>query len=242
MSDAQGYFIFYDLPISQEAIEVCISTVDSDRRVGVPLCIILPHDQISTEIGPLLLSPTLSLSNPNILQDQTVFASGRTIPNEDVYISFFELIPQNISQNINSMANKVLNFQANASDLPILSAKSDAFGEYSVTLPTSKSLGYRLFAKASYKKQPTPKSQTLKYEVISTAYNWFYLLLPLMLLLLVLAIITAALIYYDKKTGKISKTMQRIIQRQLKPAGVRLYLKLKRLEYNFQDLLRSHRR
>src|SRR3989338_961910 len=62
-SDRTGYFLFKDISIALEAKEICISAIDTERRSSFPLCIALPNTLKPTEIGPLLLSPTLSLSS-----------------------------------------------------------------------------------------------------------------------------------------------------------------------------------
>src|SRR4030042_6305811 len=58
-SDQTGYFNFQKLAISDEAKEICLTTIDSERRTGFPLCISVPESNDITEIGPVILSPTL---------------------------------------------------------------------------------------------------------------------------------------------------------------------------------------
>jgi hypothetical protein len=75
-SQSDGYFIFDHLTIPRMSQDLCLTSQDESNRLSNPVCIPEPPLANSyTEIGPILLSPTLSLD----LQNQ--YSSGQSIPN-----------------------------------------------------------------------------------------------------------------------------------------------------------------
>ena len=89
ISDKTGLFRFssvYNFTYSYP--ELCIQAVDSEKRTTQPTCIPpLPNDNLTPlEVGPILLSPTLSLSNNKVVTDSESYLSGKTTPNTKVNI------------------------------------------------------------------------------------------------------------------------------------------------------------
>ncbi len=239
-SDKDGYFLIDPLPVANEALEICVTTIDTERRTGFPFCLELPDTEKPTEIGPILLSPTLSLSQGAIWQKQFAEASGQTIPNTTVEISFFETASSisNTKAFFNTLS-KILNPTAEAAGIPIISAKTDAKGNFSVNMPNYKPLTYRIFAKAYFENSPTLKSQTLIFQVNPYAeYLWRYVI-PKIFLFLFLFFILLYLAYMESKTKRLRRALVRFNERKLKPFEVRARLRLQRLLYNFQEYLRS---
>jgi hypothetical protein len=239
-SDNDGYFNFENLLLSDQAREICIDTLDSEKRISFPLCLTAPLPDSQKEIGPVLLPPTLSLSNKEIWQDKSSFALGKTIPESDVFVSFFTDTKKTLSLRVIFTAEKFLRPSAQASDLPILKTRSDANGNFSFSLPTANAIGYRLFAKTFFENSFTPKSQTLTYSLRTYLEYFLLFILPR---LIIFAICFAALTYlaimeYKTKKGRAFLTL--FIEKKLKPSEVRLYLKLQRLQYNFRDWLKKH--
>lgn len=241
-SDKTGYFLINDVPVSGEAKEICITTIDSERRVGFPLCISLPDTNKPKEIGPLLLSPTLSLSEGTIWQNQKAAASGRTIPNETVYVSFFEVLPASISDRVAARLQKIFHPTALAFDLPLLAISSDEKGAFSFNLPSSKAVGYRLYAKSEYKGNPTPKSSTLSFLIGAYASYFLLYILPWLVFLIILALVVAAMIWYERKTHVFSFYAEQFTEKKLRPIGVQLRLQLRHGSYRFREFLKSYRK
>jgi hypothetical protein len=242
-SDPKGYFLFEDLSISKEAKEICLSTIDTQKRVGFPLCVALPDTDKPTEIGPLLLSPTLSLSTASLIQNDSAHGTGKTVPNEEVFISFFE------NSNSKSKAVKVAEFiehfffpQTYANTRPILQTKSDNSGTFSFNLPTARASTYRLFARSFYEGAPTPKSQTLTFYIAAFIVGIFIFLLRLLLYLLIFLILAGPLIYFEVKTKKGRFYFALFIEKQWKPFEVRSRLALRRLWYGLRESWHSHQK
>lgn len=241
-SDRTGYFQINELPVSEQAKELCLTTIDAQRRTGFPLCINIPETDLPAEIGPLLLSPTLSLSIPIIWQNQTAYLSGQTIPETEVVVSFFEVPVTNLAFNLTSRLSKLVRFQAWAFDLPILTTTSDTKGNYSTNLPSSKAVGYRVFTKAVYKNSPTPKSQTLIFS-IGAIINYFYrYILPWILFILMIILASSWTVAYEVKTKKGRVALRRFNEKRLKPFAVRAALSLRRIWYNLREWWRSRQR
>ncbi|MCL4338103.1 hypothetical protein M1271_00260 [Patescibacteria group bacterium] len=238
-SDRTGYFVIDPLPISQEAKEICVTTIDSEKRSGFPTCISLPDSNKPTEIGPLLLSPTLSLSQGSILQSGKALASGRTIPSSEVVLSFFAVPNSSLSEKLTGAIASTFIPDVEAADLPLLTSVSDQKGFFSINLPTSKAVGYRLFAKAYFKKDPTPKSSTLAFTITPYSEYWLRNVLPILLFLLLLVILLAFGAYKEYKTHKLRKWLDMTIETKIKPFIVRSRLKARRAWYNLKSALKS---
>lgn len=234
-SDKTGYFIIDPLPVSQEAREICLTTIDASQRYGFPLCIDLPEIDKPTEIGPLLLAPTISLSSGSLVQlsKTQAIATGQTLPDAEVQIVFFD--------NEGKKLSDYLIPKAYAKSVAKITTKTDQKGNYSISLPTNKVAAFRLFTKAYYKDMPTPKSQTLIFSVSSYIRWWIINVLPKIIILMLFAILAVYLVYFEKKTGKGRLLWAEVIETRLKPFGVRASLTLRRIWYDFRERLPSNR-
>lgn len=126
--------------------ELCIQLIDSKRRSTQPSCIpafpiggIIPQ-----EVGPLLLSPSISISQNKI--------DGQTIPNADVFIHLYK---------------------KNGFKLPVINIKSDVLGAFDINLPTSDMADYKVFASTKLGEYQSAKSTTLNFSVISRAKTFW---------------------------------------------------------------------
>ncbi len=241
-SDRTGYFIIDPLPISPEANEICITTIDSERRNSFPVCIQLPKVDKPTEIGPVYLSPTLSLSTGSVLQTGKAVATGVTIPDAKVIVSIFETTHVNGLTSITDriLAGKFISI-AEAADLPFITLNSDNKGIFSLNLPTDKALDYRFFVKAVYKNSPTPKSHTLSYRVDSITLYWIMFILPRLLIFIILLGIAYYIIRRETKENKGKAWLAVFTETRLKPFAVRRRLQLRRIWYNLREYWRSNR-
>jgi hypothetical protein len=230
VSDKIGYFMFEDFPLSEEGHELCFTTLDNDRRSGYPVCVPLPETPPG-EIGPILLAPTISLSQGFLWQNQTGIATGRTIPNSEVRIAFFEVAPGSMKASLENHIAHILVPEVLAEDLPILTSQADAQGAYSITLPSAKPLAYRLFAKAVYLDNPTPKSQTLSFQIGPITGYWIRWIFILLLLLIMLFILVLLYIKSGKRRKIVRRFFREFNEKRLKPFEVRSYLILRRLSY-----------
>jgi|DewCreStandDraft_4_1066084.scaffolds.fasta_scaffold01229_44 hypothetical protein len=241
LSDKTGYFLIDPLPVADEALEICLITIDAERRSGFPFCHKLPDTDKPSEIGPILLAPTLSLSKGLIWQKQTAEASGQTIPNAKVDISFFET-QQTASSNTEAFfrtLSKFFNLEVEAKGIPIISAESDEKGNFSVNMPNYKALTYRIFAKAYFDNSPTLKSQTLVFRVNPYFDYWWKYIFPKIIFFLIFILLLVYLVYMEAKTKKLRRVLIRFNEKKLRPFGVRAHLRFQRLLYNFQEYLRS---
>lgn len=279
-SDSWGYFLIDPLPIAREAKEICLTTIDAQQRSGFPLCISIENIDKSREIGPLLLSPTISISKSNLIQRQSQQsqATGITLPNADIEISFSEnsgssTVLANSSTPGESFGypwgvfTALLIHPVEAKDIARITTKTDKYGSYSINLPTTKPLTYRLFARAFYDqpqqaklpgqtnpdlqadaslilpwKNPTPKSQTLTYIVTSYTSYWLVNIFPRWIIAFIFITALIIFVWYERKTKKGHLVWLKIIERRLKPFEVKTSLKLRRIWYNFQARLKSNQK
>ncbi len=232
-SDKSGYYIIDPLPVSTQAKEICLTTIDSEKRSGFPVCISMPDITKATEIGPVLLSPTLSLSSNSFIQSskQQSSAFGKSLADAQLEISFFE----NSALSLTGIFIPTVE----AKTIAKITTKTDETGSYSINLPAEKVATYRLFARAFYENAPTPNSQILGYSVISYTNYWLKNILPRLILLLLFFILLGIAVWYEKKTKKGRVFLAYFSERQLKPFGVRSRLTLRRIWYNCRGYLRK---
>lgn len=187
-SQSDGYFVFEQLIIPRESQELCLTSQDESNRLNNPTCIPSPPlTNNFTEIGPILLSPTLSLD----IQNQ--YSSGQSIPNSHVQVYLYQQ---------SSPLNLVKTVQAFS--LPVFETKSDSQGNYSLNLPNTVATNYRIFATTQYFDSNSPKSNTLLYHPNYTL-SLLYFIIPLLIIIVSLFFILKKprhrflpAIYYNK--------------------------------------------
>jgi hypothetical protein len=162
MSDSDGLFRFSEIySFTLTYPELCVQAVDDKNRATQPSCIpALPSDSlIPLEVGPVLLSPTASLSENRVKEGNIATLSGKTTPNTKVNIFVAKK---------DSGVNK-LSFvrEAYAYTLPTIEIKSNEKGEYEISLPTGESADYKIFASTKFGENLSAKSTTLTFSVLT---------------------------------------------------------------------------
>lgn len=161
VSESDGYFEFPRTLLPKDPGELCFASTDPDNRRSTLTCIPPPPpSNIHTQIGPVLLSPTLTLDSALAKPGATILASGRTVPLSTVNINFFQ----------KTVNPPLFPKAAMAFILPKLSLKADKNGLFSFNLPTVYSSDYRLYASAALNDDSTPKSNTLSFHLPSLLY------------------------------------------------------------------------
>jgi len=170
-----GYFIFDHITLPRHSQDLCIISIDESNRLNNPVCFPEPPPiNTFTEIGPVLLSPTISLDLKNN------YSSGQSIPNTTIQVYLYQQSsPLSIIKTVQAFS------------LPVLETISDSRGNYSLNIPNTIATNYRIFTTSKFFDTNSPKSNTLLYHP-----NYFisilYLLIPL------LVIIASLLLYFKK--------------------------------------------
>ena len=166
-SQNNGYYIFDHINLPRHSQDLCLTSLDESNRLNNPTCISEPPIYNNfTSIGPILLSPTITLD----LQNQ--YSSGQSIPNSTIKLYLYQ------QDSPFSFIKKVEAFS-----IPVIETQSDADGNYSLNLPSTVATNYRIFSTAIHLDANSPKSNTLLYHP-----NYFisllYLLIPLFIIIL----------------------------------------------------------
>jgi hypothetical protein len=184
-SDDTGYFIFDKILLPKVEIpDLCLVSFDNDSRSTTPTCFPAPPlTNYHTNIGPILLPPTITLEDSNISPNSTVLTSGQSIPNSEVSLNFYK---------VNDSAQAFGVKSAYAYSLPAVTATTDEFGNFILNLPTAYASNYRLYATAKFNNNYSPKSNTLIYVLPSLFYlflqqhEFLIILVPTILLVLII--------------------------------------------------------
>ena len=137
-----GYFKFYSDHRSTSSSEICLSARDQLGRITAQTCIPPLPPEPNVIIGPILLSPTLSLDKLSYFISDNIILTGQAIPNTVVQLSLFK-----------SFA------------LPPIEVQADEGGNYAVTLPSNQDDKYRIFTRTEFLDQSSPKSNTLLFTI-----------------------------------------------------------------------------
>jgi hypothetical protein len=110
----------------------------------------------------------------------TIAASGQSFPSSDITIDFYQIDPN----------PQLIIKPAQAVELPRLTLKSDAFGNFSFSVPTVYATSYRFFASALFQSQPSPRSNPLFYSLQApTGPNYLIIVFLLLLTALIIYLI-----------------------------------------------------
>jgi hypothetical protein len=147
LSSKQGYYY----------PELCFQAIDGEKRITSNVCIPpLPFGITTDAIGPILLSPTLTLDKNIIYEGEFVKASGVTFPNATVNVSFAR-------ENIEFLPHLVP--EVAAYNLPVLEIKANDKGYFEFNLPNNVTDKWKIFATSIYQESPTAKGNTLTFSV-----------------------------------------------------------------------------
>lgn len=182
-SDSTGYFKFNRTLLPKNPPDLCLSSTDLDNRRTVPVCIPPPPStQYHTDIGPVILPPSLTLDSASIkVHSDTALASGQSLPNAPVTIHFYQT-------QINAPLLPAVAFGVGgprpvaAFSLPVFTIQTDVDGRFSFSLPTIYSSRYRFFATTT----DSPKSTTLNYRLPGFFYLYYLSYLFIFLLAIIL--------------------------------------------------------
>lgn len=175
---SDGYYVFDRIILPRHPQDLCLTSLDESNRLNNPTCISEPPLYNNfTSIGPILLSPTITLD----LQNQ--YSSGQSIPNSTVKLYLYQ------QDSPLSLVKKVEAFS-----IPIIETQSDSQGNYSINLPSTVATNYRIFSTAIHLDANSPKSNTLLYHP-----NYF---ISLLYLLIPLFIISLSLFFILKKARR----------------------------------------
>ncbi|MFH0773037.1 MAG: hypothetical protein V1922_01885 [bacterium] len=194
-ANGTGLYEFKYLFLTLFHEDLCIVAHDTEGRSTPPLCIPPPTAEANKRVGPVILPPSTSISAGSAYIGDTIALTGQTIPNVDVKLSLFT---------DESQKNKKLSLipEAYAYTIPQMSLTSNEKGEYSIVLPTASSQFIRMFTRALFEGNSTPKGLTLVLDIfpvwmllLKFFLNFFSLLKAHLIELIILSQLYFLLIY-----------------------------------------------
>ncbi|NTU46046.1 hypothetical protein HGA88_00270 [Candidatus Roizmanbacteria bacterium] len=183
-ADTTGYFEYKNivLPFFYIPSDTCFYSVDTEKRASNSTCIPPFSIQKTEKIGPIVLSPSISLNQSTAYVGDEVLLSGQTIPNTLVTLSFFT------QEQKLSLLSKVSSFSvvrpAFAFSLPPLQTRADNKGNFAFELPSSQANSFRLFTQTLFNNENSPTSHFLMlniYPIWMLIVHFFMLLMGFLL-------------------------------------------------------------
>jgi hypothetical protein len=222
-----GFFKFDKHVLPKNPSDLCLQSKDHHGRSSTLVCIPPPPaTNYHTDIGPIILPPTISLEQDKINPNSTVITSGQSIPNSPLTVFFYKV----------NDAAKSFPKAALAYSLPPIKTTTDENGNYSLNLPTAYSSNYRLYTSVEYDGNNSPKSNTLLYFLPSLF--WLFLMQHTYLMVL-LPIFIFTLILFSLLLFFNSKIYHRISQLRFLPAIRTFYpaIKTQNFPHIYPDVL-----
>ena len=174
-SDNKGYFIFDKTIIPKKFHDICIVSTDKHGVQSPPTCIASPPEtKYHTDIGPILLAPTISLNKSKITPYHTIASQGQGIPNSTIKIHLFK----------NKDKANLIPKEVEAYSLPILTIQTNNEGDFNFNIPSVYQTNFRLFANSEYLDSSSPKSNTLIYHLPVYKDYFLFLILPFFVIIL----------------------------------------------------------
>ena len=176
-ADDQGQFTFR-VALPRTIAPFCLIATDISGISSHPLCIAPPPPEFNILIKEVVMPPTLKIDEGKLAKGETVPAQGYTTPNSEVIPYLFEEKGRPLFRLPLLSQFSIFNFQfsitpAYAVEVPKFPVKSDQTGFFQFNLP-SETLGKnRLFVGSFFHENPSPKSTTLVFDVLS----WWRMLL-----------------------------------------------------------------
>lgn len=158
-AEVSGWFSFdniYTTGSTNVFPEVCLIAYIGKLSTQ-PTC--LPSITATTssyEIGPVILSPIISIENNIFTVGSQVSLNGVTIPSSKVYIY--------LAENETGLA---IVPRALAYGIPKYEVNSNATGKFQFNLPSNITAKWKVFAATTYSSNASPKSNTLNFTVQS---------------------------------------------------------------------------
>lgn len=178
-ADKTGYFAFKNRFSPFSPREACITSQDQFGRISSQVCLPPFPTTYHVHMGPIIMPPTVSLDESNYFMGDEVVLSGQSIPNTDVDLSMFT---DQKSNRLSRMLNFSLIKPVEAVSLPQFKTKTDTFGNFSISLPSTYAQKYRLFTQADFKQNLSPSSITLQVII----YPFWMVIIKFLLMLWVL--------------------------------------------------------
>ncbi len=191
-TDDKGYFEFKRLTIPKIYNELCVFSTDSSKRETTPVCLPpLSGIEYHNNIGPILLPPTISLNDHQIkASSDNAYSSGEAIPDSDIDVYLFQI-----------EKNPSLIKPVEALSFPKIRTHSDSQGNWSFSLPTTYSSGYRIYTSVVYDQNLSPKSNTLVFR-LPTFFSIYTIILTIIFFITLLLFIILVILFYSDSRPK----------------------------------------
>lgn len=164
-----GEFVFRTvLPRTLEPF--CLIATDVSEITSHPLCIAPPPPSVNILVKEIVMPPTLKIDKGKIAKGETVAAQGYTTPNSPVLPYLFEEKPRPrlMAKWLNGLIAPAL-----AAEVPKPKVESNQAGFFQLNLPSEEIGKNRIFVGSIFLNNPSPKSTTLTFDVLS----WWRMLL-----------------------------------------------------------------
>jgi len=195
----QGEFVF-NVVLPRSLAHFCLIATDVSGISSHPLCLPSPASTETVIIKELIMPPTLKVDKGRLTQSETVAAEGYTTPNSEVIPYLFEeqSRPRFSLSWLPMIGLQLPITKTYAAEVPKFPIKSDQNGFFQFNLPSEAMGKNRIFVGSVFLNNPSPKSTTLVFNILS----WWRMILE-RLMAYCLGLITLLLRLLAKPEGVI---------------------------------------
>ena len=167
-ADKNGYFIFKNVLLPVNPGELWFQARDQKGNFTIPLAIAQPPREVE-KIKDVFLPPTFSQTKGQIITGENAFLWGYSLPDATTEIYLFKTPTKKWWQAF--IGRPALAFE------PLkIEIKTDQNGYFEVNLPNTARGRYQIFASSQKEENPSPKSNTLSFQILGKCETfWFFL-------------------------------------------------------------------
>jgi len=168
-ADQTGFFVFQYVFLPERTGELSLIAQDREGLTSLPLFLPEPPSDYNVFIENILMPPTISLANGEVLPNETAQAAGRSFPQSRVLVYLYSDPKVSLWTRIQGLIVR----QAKAKTAPILEVETDRNGNFEFNLPSYEPASQKIFVASLFEKPElpginySPKSFTLSFKTLS---------------------------------------------------------------------------
>ncbi|KXK07703.1 MAG: hypothetical protein UZ21_OP11001000925 [Microgenomates bacterium OLB22] len=157
MAKEDGEFRFSNVSIPHNTSEICLSYTDSSGNTSSSTCVPFSETYYGYSIGPIVLSPTITLLEAVKDVGEAMEIQGWAIPNQPVRLYTF-------SDNIVTWGSFLAPHKVHA--IPPIETVADEHGHYTYSFKSETAQAVRIYTASSINNLSSDKSPALKADIL----------------------------------------------------------------------------
>lgn len=155
IANEKGEFSFSNQVSPISSREVCLETKDSFGRTSSPICLPPIPSKYNSNIGPVLMPPTISTDKKGYLIGESSRVTGQSIPKSQIELQLFD----------NDLSSISLVKSVFAKNNNSVTTETDESGNYSINISAKMEGKMKAFTRALTELSPSSRSNILNINI-----------------------------------------------------------------------------